>query len=239
MSKFDSKLRTSAVVAGRSALVIAVTTATMVLVRVVINGLFDGKWKADWRMAFELLVIFAGVWFVLIFLYTFFKLRADESSSAPPMPKQFSKTSCSEPLETVQLPYVARYPKKVWFPMFAFWLAMSAYFLLHPIDTWTNGNWAYKLTTIIIVGSPVLVLLEFVVQKLTFTETEIQRTTRMGRIIRYPYSSIRGFAPATDAVLKIQFEDGRELKIYRWVGSLSQIVSILNAQSSRGVGMPV
>jgi hypothetical protein len=78
MSTLGPKLRLSATGAFRSAIVVGVSILAMTVVRVLINGLFDGHWGADWRLAFELSAIFAGGWFVLISIYTFFKFRADE-----------------------------------------------------------------------------------------------------------------------------------------------------------------
>src|SRR4051794_25923825 len=78
MSGLATKLRLSATTAFRSAVVLGVSIVAMTLVRILINGVFDGHWGTDWRLAFELSAILAGGWFVLIFVYTFFRLRSDE-----------------------------------------------------------------------------------------------------------------------------------------------------------------
>jgi hypothetical protein len=374
MSGLGTKLRVSAATGFRSAIVVAVSILAMTVVRVLINGLFDGHWGADWRLAFELAAIFAGGWFLLVFTYTFFKLRANEpvdrilterhhARLSTPMSgfvgmeyyglilnrtfvvfiapdglhgwKAEGAVDCSSPMffapyeqmlkdhdlmtnpdgvrklgnlkggffipreqiaavepvykqkwgmgaiphsgrirvrmvsgksrefillgnadadtiqqsimhgalvptatktPVVEFPYVARHSKKLWVPMLGFWIAFSGFFLLHPTDTWTNGNWAYRVTTAVIIASPVLLLLEFVVQKLTFTESGIERTTRLGRTVAYPYETIKNFSPVNDAFLRIEFEDGRTLKVHSWLGDPSKMLSILKAKSGKGVG---
>ncbi len=375
MSGLATKLRLSAATAFRSAIIVGVSVLAMTVVRVVINGLFDGHWGADWRLAFELAAAFAGGWFALIFIYTFFKLRSDEPVERilndahhgrlqTPMTgfvameyyglilnrtyvvfiapdglhgwKAEGAVDCSNPMffacfermlkdhdlmtnpeavrklgrlkggffipreqiasveasykskwgmgsiphsgrirvrlasgrsrefvllgsvdvdaiqqsvmngtvmasvtdsPVARLPYVARYSKKLWVPMMVFYIGLSGFFLLHPTDTWTNGNWAYRTTTVVIVLSTLLLLMEFVVQKLTFTESAIERTTRLGRTVAYPYTLIKSFSPAAGAVLQIQFEDGRTLKVHSWFGDASKMLSILNTKSGKGVGV--
>lgn len=374
MSTLGAKLRLSATTAFRSAIIVGFSILAMTVIRVLINGLFDGHWGADWRLALELTAIFAGGWFVLVFIYTFFKLRSDEPVERilndahhgrlqTPMTgfvameyyglilnrtyvvfiapdglygwKAEGAVDCSRPMffapyeqmlkdhdlmtnpdavrrlerlkggffipreqivsaeasyktkwgmgaiphsgrirvrtvsgqsrefillgsvdidgmqqnimhggavparrETpiVEFPYVARYSKKLWVPMMAFYISLSGFFLLHPTDTWTNGNWAYRTATAVIVLSPLLLLMEFVVQKATFTESGIERTTRLGRTVAYPYTLIKNFSPAPGAVLLIKFEDGRTMKVHSWFGDAGKMLSILNTKSGKGVG---
>ena len=348
----------------------------MTLVRIAINGIFDGEWNADWSLALTVVLTITCGWFVIVFIYTFFRFRADEplekilteepgtrlnspmtgfvgmeyyglilnrtyvvfigsdglygwraegavDASNPMFFAPYEEMLKDNDLMTdqeavrklsrlgggffisrseiaavevnykpkwgmggiqhsgrvrvrlasgksrefvilgivnpkaiqqsimegravptanyqrpVNLPYVARYQKKSWVPLFAFWVALSGYFALHPTDTWTHGNWAYKIATALIIVAPLILLTEFVVQKLTFTESEIQRTTRLGRDLAYPYSQIHRFSITTDGVLKIQFEDGREWKIYRGIGSPREMIGILQAKTGKKLNAP-
>jgi hypothetical protein len=78
--------------------------------------------------------------------------------------------------------------------------------------------------------------MEFVIQKLTFTESGIERTTRTGRTFTYPYTVIKTFSPRAGAVLQIEFEDGRTLKVQSWFGDASKMLSILKTKCGKGVG---
>jgi hypothetical protein len=373
MSGLGPKFRLSAATALRSALVVGVSVLAAVIIRIVINGLFDGDWRTNWRLAFDLSGTFACGWFALTFIYTFFKLRANEPVECilteeraqrlrTPMSgfvameyhalilnrtyvvfiapdglhgwRAEGAVDCSSPMffapyeqmlkdhdlmtnsdavrklgnlkggffipreqifsieashkqkwgmgaiphsgrirvrtvsggsrefillgsvdvdavqqsimlgtevstqsvaPSVELPYVARYSKKLWVPLMFFFIGLSGFFLLNPTD-WANGNWAYRVTAVAIVLSPAMLLLEFVVQRLTFTESAIERTTRLGNTLVYPYETIKNFSPATDAVLRIDFEDGHTLKVYSWLGDVGKMLSILKNKSGKGVG---
>ena len=139
---------------------------------------------------------------------------------------------------SVQLPYVARYQKKLWLPLFLFWTALSAYFVWNHTETWTDGNWAFRTLTVLIVASPVFTLMEFAVQKLTFTETEICRTTRLGQVVLYPYSGIRSCTAERGAFLTLRFEDGRKLNIYTWIGNSGKILAVIKSKSPKEIGLP-
>lgn len=126
----------------------------------------------------------------------------------------------------VALPYVARTQNKLRLPLLAGSLALSVFFIWNYAEVWA-GNWAYRVTSVLIIASPVLLLWEFAVQKLTFTETDIERTTRTGAVVRHPYSSIRNISPAYDAFVVIHFSTGRKLKIHTFIGNPRDILGIL------------
>jgi len=132
----------------------------------------------------------------------------------------------------VPLPDVSKYSKKLWVPLFLFFVALALYFAFGFIDIWKSSNWALILAALLIIGSPIFLLLEFVVQKITFTETEILQTTRLGKVIRYDYSAVRDYSGSRDAFLTLQFRDGRVLKLYAWQGDPRTILSILQSKTN-------
>lgn len=118
----------------------------------------------------------------------------------------------------------------------AFWIAMSGFFLASPTDTWTNGDLAYRVMTAVVVLSPLLLVMGLIVQKVTFTQSGIERVTRLGRTLFYPYDSVRSLSNANDALLQINFTDGRTLKVHSGFGNVSKIMSILRTKTGKGVG---
>jgi hypothetical protein len=73
-----STLRSSASIAARSGLVLATMTLLLGGLRLVLTGLFDRRWHANWLVLFELVGTVAVGWFVVTFLYTYVKLHASE-----------------------------------------------------------------------------------------------------------------------------------------------------------------
>lgn len=356
-----------AATAARSALVVGASIIAIAFVRVLIDGILDGNWRANWGVAVELTAILSAIWFVLVFAYTAFKLHAnepveriltEEHSSKLKLPmtgfvameyyalilnrtyivfispeglygwKAEGAVDCSRALyfapyeemlkdpelmtdpEAVRelsklkggffiarneiaavepvykqkwgmgpIPHSGRikvrtvsgrsrefvllgsvdpdaiqqnimgeteivattphpsvrcgYQKKFWVPLLAFWIVLAGYVGWSSRGTWTSGSWTDKLTTAAIIAFTVLLFFEFMVQKLTFTENEIQRTTRFGNVKTHPYSSVLSFSPATDAFLNIRFEDGSHLKIYTWIGNPHDIIAILQVKSPK------
>ena len=131
----------------------------------------------------------------------------------------------------VSLPYVARYEKKFCVPMLLFWTVLSAYFAWNLTDIWRTSNWALGTTTLAMIGVPVLLVLEFFIQNVKFTDTEIQRTSRVGKITTYPYSTVRKLSTASGAFVVIELSDGRRLKLYSWQGNPREVLSILQTKT--------
>jgi len=71
-----STLRSSATIAARSVLTLAVPALVVALVRIVLNGVFKGQWHANWLELFKALGILAGGWFAVCFVYIYLKLLA-------------------------------------------------------------------------------------------------------------------------------------------------------------------
>lgn len=76
MNRYLSKFRPAAAISARTALVFAAGVFVLALVRVVLNGLFDGKWGFNWRYAAAFCAIFGAIFFCVQFAYTFFRLCA-------------------------------------------------------------------------------------------------------------------------------------------------------------------
>ncbi len=376
MSHTTSNIRLSAAVAARSALVIAGTVLATAIIRLVLNGLFNRHWQAEWQVVFGLAAIFGLGWFVVTFVYTWIKLRAndpveailtrepsqDDMHKAPlsgfvameyyslilnrtfvvfvapeglygwkaegvvtatqpmyfepyagmlqdpelirdreairrlsnlkggffiphsaiisvdvvykqkwgmgPIPhsgrvrigmasgrsREFillgsvdaesirqrilGATSGGRIPDAphVSLPYVARYQKKIWVPLFVFWTALSAWYAWNLNETWKTSDWAFRVAMLVMIGVPLPLLLEFVVQSVRFTDTEIQRTTRLGRVTTFPYSAIRKLSTASDAFVAIELSDGRKLKLHSWQGNPREVLSILQTKTKLTVG---
>jgi hypothetical protein len=134
------------------------------------------------------------------------------------------------------LPYVARYQKKFWVPLFVFLTALSAYFIWNFNGFWKASNWTLRGAALCIIGMPLFLLLEFVVQNVSFTENGIQRKTPLGRVIVYPYSAIRKLSDASDAFIVIELSDGRKLRLYSWQGDPREILAILQTMTKLTVG---
>ena len=77
MSKEISRLRLSVAAGTRPALVVTGMIVGTLLIRILIDGIFDGKWSVDWQLVVFLLLVFGAGWFFLLLTYTYFKLRAD------------------------------------------------------------------------------------------------------------------------------------------------------------------
>lgn len=71
-----STLRSSALIAARSALIFAASALALAIVRIVLNGVFDGGWNIHGLVLFKLIAVFTACWFVATFFYTSIKLRA-------------------------------------------------------------------------------------------------------------------------------------------------------------------
>jgi hypothetical protein len=71
-----STLRSSASIAARSGLIFAAVTLLLAVVRIVLNGVFDGQWHVDWLELFKIIGTIAAGLTAVIFLYTYVKLRA-------------------------------------------------------------------------------------------------------------------------------------------------------------------
>ena len=77
-----SKIRVSAVIAGRSAIIIAAATLAMALISVVVDGVFDKRWNADWVSILFLTGGFGVGWLIIFFTYNYFKLRDNDAVEA-------------------------------------------------------------------------------------------------------------------------------------------------------------
>src|SRR5690349_18235081 len=91
MLQATSKVRQSAAIAARSALIVIATISAMAVVLVVLNGVFNGQWHSDWRLILELTGAGGLGWFAVLFLYAYFVLCAKEPleailAQAPPQP---------------------------------------------------------------------------------------------------------------------------------------------------------
>src|SRR5579862_7929109 len=82
MSRYVSKIREAATIAALTAVGIAVSAFAILVVRAIINRLFEGEWGFDWRFVAISVGIFGAAGFCVQFVYTFFKLRADARSAA-------------------------------------------------------------------------------------------------------------------------------------------------------------
>jgi hypothetical protein len=71
-----STLRSSARLAARSGLIFTAVTLLLAVVRIVLNGVFDGQWHTNWLELFKIIGTIAAVLTAVIFLYTYIKLRA-------------------------------------------------------------------------------------------------------------------------------------------------------------------
>lgn len=308
MSSIGLRLRVCAATAARSALVVGASIIAIAFVRVLIDGILDGNWRANWGVAVELTAILSAIWFVLVFAYTAFKLHAnepveriltEEHSSKLKLPmtgfvameyyalilnrtyivfispeglygwKAEGAVDCSRALyfapyeemlkapelmtdpeavrelsklkggffiarneiaavepvykqkwgmgpiphsgrikvrtvsgrsrefvllgsvdpDAIQqnimgeteivattphlphLPYVARYQKKFWVPLLAFWIVLAGYVGWSSRGTWTSGSWTDKLTTAAIIAFTVLLFLS-----LWFKSSPLPRT---------------------------------------------------------------
>jgi hypothetical protein len=86
-----STLRSSTLIAARSALIFVASALLLVVLRIVLNGLFDGRWNAVyWLRLFKFIGVITVVWFVVTFIYSWVKLRAgapaEEILMADPSP---------------------------------------------------------------------------------------------------------------------------------------------------------
>lgn len=72
-----STLRSNALIAARSAFIFAASALLLAVLRIVLNGFFDGRWNAVyWLRLFKFIGVFTVGWFVATFIYTCVKLRA-------------------------------------------------------------------------------------------------------------------------------------------------------------------
>ncbi len=85
-----STLRSSALMAARSALIFGASALVLAVLRIVLNGVFDGRWNVHWLGLFKFIGVFTVGWFVVTFIYTGVKLHAsapaDEILTAEPPP---------------------------------------------------------------------------------------------------------------------------------------------------------
>jgi hypothetical protein len=71
-----SRVLHRAAIAARSAFIIVTTILASALVSMVLNRLFGGSWRSNWRVVFELAGIFGLAWFFVQLLYSYFIFRA-------------------------------------------------------------------------------------------------------------------------------------------------------------------
>jgi hypothetical protein len=129
------------------------------------------------------------------------------------------------------LPYVFRCRKQFWVPLFVLAMFISARFLWGFSSFWKTSNWTLRGESLFMIALPLLVLLQCVVPHVRFTDSEIQRTTSLGRITMYPYSAIRKLSTAYDGSVAIEFSDGKKLKLPTGQGNPRVILSILQAKT--------
>ena len=77
MAEEIAKFQRNLAIATRTALVVTATVLVAAALRLVLNGLFDGRWNLDWLFVLELSGVFALAWFFIVLTYTYIKLRAN------------------------------------------------------------------------------------------------------------------------------------------------------------------
>ena len=76
------EFRLSAKTASRSGLVVAMTIFATAVVRIVLNRVFDGHWHSDWLLVLKVSGTIGVAWFAVLFVYSYFRLRAEEPAEA-------------------------------------------------------------------------------------------------------------------------------------------------------------
>jgi hypothetical protein len=82
MSGYSTKIRQVAAIAARNAITVAATVLALIVVRVILHGLLEGKWGFDWRWAASLSAIVGGMWFSAQFILTLLKLCSIDPAKA-------------------------------------------------------------------------------------------------------------------------------------------------------------
>jgi hypothetical protein len=86
------------------------------------------------------------------------------------------------------------------------------------------------------ISAPIPLVFEFLVQNTRFTDNEIQHRTRLGALQRFSYADVCKLSRITDGFIRIDFDNGGQLTLYRWQGDTTDILSILEAKTGLTLG---
>ena len=107
----------------------------------------------------------------------------------------------------------------------------------HPetlIRFWQESGWIWRACEIFTLGMIPLLLLESFVSRTIFTDTFIEHRSMFGMKINRPYSSVTKLTQAA-YFLRIQFEDGKKVKIWSSKGDLGTIIFIIQKYTGKSV----